>query len=174
MADEKVHTINLRREFTKAPSYRKTKKAMIALKEYISKHMKVDVKNVRIWKRGRQNPPAKIKIKSIVKESKAYVELPEFPFEEVKPIETKKTTDKVKEKLQGKVDAKSETKEEKKEDIKALEKEEAKLEKKEHKHEVPLQPDDKLKDSKAKGKEAITDRKTMPRTGKKDSHEGKP
>jgi len=181
MVDEKIHTINLRREFIKAPTYKKTKKAVTAIKEYISKHMKVSIDNVKIgknlnlklWKNGRKNPPAKLKVKSIVKESNAYVELPEFAFEEPKPVETKeakKAADKLKEKLEAKAES---SKEAKKENLKTLEKEELKLEKKEHMHEHALQPDKHTKDTQAKG-EAKSERKTVPRTGKKESHEGKP
>ena len=177
MTEERLHIINLRREFLKAPRYMKTKKAVSSLKEFIAKHRKVDIKNVRIgrnlnlklWERGRKNPPSKIKVKSIIQESKAYVELPEFQFEEIKKIESKKEPKKVIENLKDKL----ETKEEKKEDLKTLQKEEMREERKEHHHDIPLQPDKHTKDIKAKG-EAKVARKSMPATGKKDSHEGKP
>jgi len=83
MADEKTFIINLRREFSKKPIYRRAKKAVTAVKEYISKHLKVkEVKiandlNMKIWERGRRHPPPKIKVKAIVKEGIAYVQLPD-------------------------------------------------------------------------------------------------
>ena len=48
MTEEKVYIINLRREFLKVPRYKKSKKAIKAIKEHISKHMKVDISSVRI------------------------------------------------------------------------------------------------------------------------------
>jgi len=70
MAEERIYTIPLRREFIKAPSYRKTKKALTAIKQFLKKHMKAEkVKigkylNLELWKHGRKNPPARIKIKA--------------------------------------------------------------------------------------------------------------
>ncbi len=71
MAEERIYTIPLRREFMKAPSYRKTKRALSAIKQFLLKHMKAEeVKigkylNLELWKNGRKNPPPRIKIKAI-------------------------------------------------------------------------------------------------------------
>ena len=43
---ERVYNIPLRREFIKTNSYKKTKKAVKAVREFISKHMKCD--NIKI------------------------------------------------------------------------------------------------------------------------------
>ena len=40
MAEEKTFTINLRREFIKKPNYKRSKKAITAIKEYTLKHLK--------------------------------------------------------------------------------------------------------------------------------------
>ena len=69
--EERIYTIPLRREFMKAPSYRKTKRALKAVKEFLIKHMKAEeIKigrylNLELWKNGRKNPPPRIKIKAI-------------------------------------------------------------------------------------------------------------
>lgn len=173
MEEERLHTINLRKEFNKVASYKRSKKAIIALKEYISQHMKVPIKgikigkelNLKIWEHGRKNPPAKIKVKSMVKDSKAYVELPGVKFEEA-PVKEEKKTETIKEKLTQKL----ETKEKPKEDLKALEKEEIKEEKREHKKSGKLSHD--IKDIKGKGKLKIEEH-PIPESGKKGGHDTK-
>ncbi len=166
MTEEKLHIINLRKEFIKAPSYKKSKKAITAIKEYISRHMKVSLENVKIernlnlkiWEHGRKNPPAKIKVKSMVKDNKAYVELPEFPFEETKKKETKT----------------EEMIEKKKEDLKTLEKEKLKEMKKEHNPEPKEMPSARLKEiARIKEKKEKYSR-VIAATGKKGAKETKP
>lgn len=74
MADSKLYTIPLRREFSKASYKRKTNKAVKALREYVFKHTKADrvvigeELNDQIWARGITNPPAKVKVE-ITKET---------------------------------------------------------------------------------------------------------
>ena len=71
MAEERIYTIPLRRKFRKAPIYRRTKRALREVKEFLAKHMKAEeVKigkylNLELWKHGRKNPPAKIKIRAV-------------------------------------------------------------------------------------------------------------
>ncbi|MBS3146693.1 50S ribosomal protein L31e, partial [Candidatus Woesearchaeota archaeon] len=100
MAEEKQFVIPLRKEFQKGPSYKKSEKAIKAIREFIMRHMKTDsVKigrnlNLKIFEHGRKNPPPKIKIKAIKEENIVRVELPEFPFEtkvEKKESKTKKS-----------------------------------------------------------------------------------
>src|SRR3989338_4523129 len=96
MAEEKTFTINLRREFIKKPNYKRSKKAINAKKEYTLKQLKTkEVKigpklNLKIWERGRKNPPPKVKVKAIVEDNIAYVELPGFEFIKQKQKEEKK------------------------------------------------------------------------------------
>ena len=58
MALERNYIVPLRKEFMKAPRYKRAKKAVNALKEFLKKHMKSDnVKlgknlNLEIWKNG--------------------------------------------------------------------------------------------------------------------------
>jgi len=69
--EEKVFTINLRKDGLKAPRWKKSNKASSTVREYLRRHMKVDnIKigdsiNREIWSRGDQKPPTKIKIKAI-------------------------------------------------------------------------------------------------------------
>ena len=67
---EREYNIPLRREFCKVPKYKRAKKSIKAIKEYISRHMKTDnVKldlaiNLAVWKNGITNPPHHIKVKA--------------------------------------------------------------------------------------------------------------
>ncbi len=84
------YVIPLRKEWLKVPKYKRAKKAIKAIKQFIARHMKVperDVKQVKInkwlnqeiWFRGIKRPPAKIKVKAIKYEDKVTVELAEIP-----------------------------------------------------------------------------------------------
>jgi len=65
---ERTYTVPLRKEYLKAPNWKRTPKAVIALKQFLAKHMKA--KEIRlgkevndlIWKNGIRNPPHKIKV----------------------------------------------------------------------------------------------------------------
>ena len=65
MATERTYTIPLRKEWLKSPKYRRAKKAISAVKQFLIKHMKSeDVRlgkyiNEEIWKHGIKNPPGK-------------------------------------------------------------------------------------------------------------------
>jgi len=72
---EREYVIPLRRELLKVPIYRRSERAVKAIKKFIAKHMKVtdrDVKKVKldvylnneIWFRGITNPPSKVKVKA--------------------------------------------------------------------------------------------------------------
>ncbi len=74
----------------KAPEYRKSKKAVKYLKQFIAKHMKVedrDVKKVKIdkylnneiWHRGIRKPLPRVKVIAEKKEGIVYVRLAEVP-----------------------------------------------------------------------------------------------
>ena len=110
ITEERTYVIPLRREFLKKAKYNRTKRAVSTIQNFVIKHMKVkEVKigknlNEKIWERGRRNPPSKIKIKAIIEDSYARVELPEFPFEKKKEPEKKEG---LKEKLLGKKEEKT-------------------------------------------------------------------
>lgn len=65
---ERSYTIPLRKEFLKVPRYKRAKKAVTAVKEFLVKHMKSDnVKvgtsiNEKVWENGMRNPPSKVRI----------------------------------------------------------------------------------------------------------------
>ena len=114
---ERTYNIPLRKEYRKVPGWKRTKKAVKALREFLIKHMKSDnVKlspelNEKMWNHGIRNPPHHIKItvtkdaegvvnadlfdKKVKKEDKKTVkkeikvETKETPLEEIKSVETK-------------------------------------------------------------------------------------
>ena len=65
---ERVYNVPLRKEYQKSPRWRRTKKATIALREFLQKHMKSEnVKisrevNEKLWQHGIRNPPHHIKV----------------------------------------------------------------------------------------------------------------
>ena len=113
---ERIYTIPLRREFNKVPGYRRTRKSVIAVREFLQKHMKCDdVRigkhlNLELWKHGRKNPPPRIKIKAIKDTEK----IKEKEFEIVRaellniPIEKPSKKQEQKKKLEQKIEAISE------------------------------------------------------------------
>lgn len=129
---ERTYNVPLRKEWLKVPRYKRSKKAVKALKEFLSKHMKSD--NVRIgmhlnefiWKDGIKNPPHHVKVHVEKDDEEVRAELAGFDFKEAvkaKPKEEKATG------LKGKLEeAMSSTKEPKAEEKKAEKKDEKKEE----------------------------------------------
>lgn len=90
--NEREYVIPLRREWMKVARYKRSKKSVVAIKEFIARHMRVkdrDTKLVKvdkylnneIWFRGGKKPPAKIKVRA-AKDSDGvvkvdFVEVPE-------------------------------------------------------------------------------------------------
>ena len=143
---ERNYVIPLRREWLRVPRWRRAKRAINAVRNFIKRHMKAEIKNIRIvnnlnlriWKHGIQNVPSKIKVTATKDENgMVYVNLFGLP---TRPIPTKKVERK-EEKKEEKVERKEEKKEEKverKEEIKEekaqMSPEQAKIEK--FKHEI--------------------------------------
>jgi len=146
MALERIYTVPLRKEFMKAPKYKRAKKAVNALKEFLKKHMKSDnVKlgknlNLEIWKHGIRNPPHHIKVTAIkdddglVKAELQGFEYKEMTKEEREKAEKKKKKEKPKEETEEKKEEKEEKTEE---EIKTEEKEAPKKEIEEIKEKEP-------------------------------------
>ena len=94
------HNIPLRREILKAPKYQRAKKAVKAIKEYVSKHTKVSFKNVKLgrhlnmymWSQGIKNPPMFVKVNVDKQKELVMVELLDAPIE----VEVKKPAKKTK------------------------------------------------------------------------------
>jgi len=149
---EREYVIPLREQWKRVPRYKKTNKAIRAIKEFLVKHMKVRDRDLRkikidtylneeIWFRGIRKPPARIKVKAI-KDPKSgevkvsLVEMPDkFKFKKarLKRLEEKaaeiieskkKTLDRLKEQTQVKKEEEKPDTEEKKEEVEK--KEEAK------------------------------------------------
>jgi large subunit ribosomal protein L31e len=140
---ERTYNVPLRRQFLKSPKYKRAKKAMNTLKEFLVKHMKSDKilvgrhANMKIWERGIKSPPHHIKIVAKkYEDGTVKAELEGAPEE--KPVEPVK-------KKAAKEEPKAEKKEEpKKEGEESIEDEFKKLEEK----------TEKIKEDKAeKGKE---------------------
>lgn len=93
---ERSYNIPLRRTFQRAPSYKRTNRAVKGVKEFLQRHMKSDnVKlgkylNLKLWERGIRNPPHHIKVNAI-KDDKGVVraELVGKEIELEKPKEKK-------------------------------------------------------------------------------------
>lgn len=89
MVLERQYVIPLRKEWLKVPKYKRAKKGIKAIKEFIAKHMKTDMDNVKlsrwvnekVWGRGIKSPPGKIKIKA-VKDDKNIVHVEVFELSE--------------------------------------------------------------------------------------------
>ncbi len=100
---ERTYTIPLRREYLKAPKYRRTEKASRALRNFLVKHMKSD--NVKIgkflneflWMHGMKNPPHHVKVNVAKIDGVVYAELFGKPLKTAKE-EKKKEEKKTKEK----------------------------------------------------------------------------
>lgn len=115
---EREYIIPLRKEFQKAPKYKRAKKTIKALKEFLAKHMKSDnIKlgkylNLKVWEHGIKNPPHKVKVK-VEKYDDGLVkaELVGAPVEEKK--EEKKETKKIIPKKEEKKQPEKKTKDKK-------------------------------------------------------------
>ena len=102
---ERVYNVPLRREYLKVQYWRRTEKAVTALREFLQKHMKSsEVKmspevNEALWNHGIRNPPHHIKV-TASKNDKGEVMAQLFGHEEkaqaktVKKVKEKKTTEK--------------------------------------------------------------------------------
>jgi len=104
---KREYVVPLRRKSRTAPKWRRSKKSMSVLKEFITKHMKTDKiiigneLNEKIWENGIKNPPGKVSIIALKKdfngEEKTLVNLLDTGIEsllkeyEEAPKESKKT-----------------------------------------------------------------------------------
>ena len=139
---ERTYNVPLRKEYQKVPRWQRTKKAVTALRQFLSKHMKSeDVKiskelNQKVWKHGIRNPPHHVKV-TVTKDSEGVVKAELFGAKkkdekkgkkkEVKKEATvEKKEEKVEKQPEPKVEEKSEETKEAKEPV--VEKEEAKTE----------------------------------------------
>lgn len=69
---EQVYTIPLR-EIKNLPRNQRSRKAVLAVRKFLGRHMKVDVDDVKIhksinekiWERGYQKPPSRIRVRAM-------------------------------------------------------------------------------------------------------------
>lgn len=80
MALERTYTIPLRKEWLKSVKYKRAKKAVRAIREFLMRHMKASEENIRIgkhlnqelWKHGIKRPPSRVKV-NVTKDDKGIV-----------------------------------------------------------------------------------------------------
>lgn len=115
---ERTYTIPLRREYLKAPKYRRTEKASRALRNFLVKHMKSE--NIKVgkflneflWMHGMKNPPHHVKVNVVKVEGAVYAELFGKPLKigkETEKKEEKKTEEKKEDKTVEEKSKKAET-----------------------------------------------------------------
>ncbi|MBS3107775.1 60S ribosomal protein L31 [Candidatus Woesearchaeota archaeon] len=96
---ERKYVIPLRKEWRKVPMYKRSRKAINAIREFVMKHMKVrDVRigkylNLFVWEHGTKNPPHKVEVNCVRENAIGYVELLGYEIITEKP---KKKEDKKK------------------------------------------------------------------------------
>ncbi len=141
---ERSYNIPLRKKYQRAPRWKRTNRAVKAVREFVMRHMKAtDIRigkylNLELWKHGAKNPPHHIKVDCKKdEEGSVKVELvgapEEKPKEEKKKakkeekeeeIKVKEALGKEKEKIEKLEKKEEEIKEEKAEKAKEIEKEE--------------------------------------------------
>ncbi len=154
---ERTYIVPLRKEFQKAPSYKHTKKAVQALREFMQRHMKN--KEVRLGQhlnhaltaRGRKNPPHKVKVRAwteIIKKNNKDIEIVKvelFGAPAEKQAKIPEQPEKLAEKIEQ-VEKKSNTQEKIKEEV--LKEEKKPLEKKPSQPAAPTPENKKPHDTK--------------------------
>lgn len=108
MALERTYIIPLRKGWLKAPRYRRAKKAVNTLKEFLVRHMKSDdvrlmpELNLEIWKHGMKNPPSRVKV-NVSKDDKGVVKAQLFGVQIIQEVkeEKKSMVKKIAEKVTG-------------------------------------------------------------------------
>lgn len=110
---ERTYNVPLRKEYMKAPRWNRTKKAVIALRQFLAKHMKSEKVllskelNEEMWKHGIQNPPHHVKVNA-VKDDKGVVKADLFAVE--KPASKRTPAEKKEHKAAKKESKKKEVK----------------------------------------------------------------
>lgn len=135
---EREYVIPLRRAWINVPEYKRARKAVLAIKQFVARHMKVqdrDLDNVKldvylnndVWHRGKASPPSRIKVKVIKEGDVVHVKFAETPkvvnFLKLRHSALHKKVEKKEEKTEAKTEEK---KEEKTEEQKTDEKEKGK------------------------------------------------
>lgn len=141
IANEREYIVNLRREILKVQYYKRTPKAVKAVKQFVARHMRVPERDLRkvkldkylnqeLWFRGIKNPPTKLKIKCKRDGENIIVTLVELPdrWKFAKAREEKKIEESKKTKKEKAKEEKAEAKKEKEEKAEGKSEEEKKIE----------------------------------------------
>ena len=94
-AIERTYNVPLRKGTRLAPNWKRTKKAVAVLREFLARHMKSDnIKlskelNEKLWEHGIRNPPHHVKVNA-TKDEKGEVKVELFGSEKKPAKETKK------------------------------------------------------------------------------------
>jgi large subunit ribosomal protein L31e len=142
---ERTYIIPLRKVWLKAPKHKRAKKAIRAVREFLARHMRAEMKDIKIgkwlntllWERGIRKPVAKVKVKVIKEEGIVRAEVAELS-EYAKKIEAKLKSKESKSKKEEKREEKAEEKKEEEKKIEETAKEELKEEDKEKKEEEKI------------------------------------
>src|SRR3989344_4197018 len=93
---ERTYTIPIRREWLKAPKYKRAKRAVSAIRTFLTRHMKSeDIRlgvsvNLELWKHGIKCPPGKIK-DNVIKDVEGVVRAELFGSKDAKaPMKDKR------------------------------------------------------------------------------------
>lgn len=152
---ERTYNIPLRKHFRKTPRWRKTKKAVSGVQQFLKKHMKVEtVKlgsklNEELWSKGGKNPPHHVKVDVISDEGIAKAELSGHKYTDKTDLKKEAEKKEVKEE-------KKEIKPEKKTEEKTKEKKEVPTKKEAVKETTEKKETPKKEQPKKESKEKIT------------------
>jgi large subunit ribosomal protein L31e len=178
---EREYTIPLRAQVMKVPRYKRAKKAIRTIREFLAKHMQIrdrDLNKIRldgylnqmIWSRGIKSPPHKIKVKAIKEGDLVRVEA----YELSEKLKFKKQREEKRDKKHSekKESKKSEKVESKKEDSEVKMEEKIKAEETEEKKKNTIEAEQKYEKQKAKEKKHEGGGSKRPIQNKKEHSKG--
>lgn len=91
---ERTYNVPLRKEYQKAPRWKRTEKAVVALRQFLARHMKSEIVllspalNEQLWLHGIKNPPHHVKV-TVTKNEKGEVNADLFGVKKAEPKEAK-------------------------------------------------------------------------------------
>jgi len=133
---ERTYVIPLRIKWKRVPRYKKSNRAVKAIKEFQVQHMKIrdrDLDKIKVdkflnefvWSRGIKNPPSKVKVKATKEGDIVRVELHELPkdlkFKKARFESRNKKATEISEKKKSTMEKFKEAREHKEEEVKATE-----------------------------------------------------
>jgi len=158
---ERIYTIPLRHAFVNSARYKKTNRAVRAVRQFLEKHMKSeDVRlgqhlNLALWARGITHPPARVTVKA-VKDAEGVVraELENKVWKEsVKPMPKDESSGSLQEKISSAIGGKKSKDDGEEPEAEEKPKAEKKAEPKDEKSDVKPEPKPKAKPKKAEPKD---------------------